>query len=571
MFFCGCAICSGGGLSSDSGFTASEPLGNTGPKPTFDWDRAGQQIFRTIGDWMPSYPSPLTLTYAYRVTANAPPPPPGATDWIGGLGKDMGGFQQFTAAQIDSMELAVRLIQDVANIKLVRVGDGNSGSAAYSDNAQILMGNYTSGTALQALGFGFYTFNFNEQGQYARAGSVWNNGTRDTGITPTLENGGMLLNIHELLHAIGANHPGDYNVGQGGPIEYATGAVYAQDTYQYSLMSYFPETNGPTGANYGSVLPHTPMMHDIAGLQRIYGANMSTRTGDTIYGFGSNTGLDSYTLTSAASQRIFTIWDAGGNDTLNFSQFTTGTTINLNPETFSSGGSRADGGAMLQNIAIARGVMIENAVGGSGNDTIIGNSGRNTITPGAGNDSVDGGAGIDTAVINATRSQAQVTVSGATITVTMGSEIDSFTNLERFRYSDAIVAFDLDGHAGQAYRLYQAAFARTPDLGGVSFWTNRIDGGTNLIDVAAGFVASQEFRTVYGTSATNSDIVSKFYQNVLNRAGEPGGINFWVGELNSGARSVSQVLGGFSESAENKQLVGVVIANGILLDPTAFV
>jgi hypothetical protein len=91
-----------------------------------------------------------------------------------------------------------------------------------------------------------------------------------------------------------------------------------------------------------------------------------------------------------------------------------------------------------------------------------------------------------------------------------------------------------------------------PISGGLSFWTTRIDGGADLSGVASGLVASSEFRTVHGANPTNNDIVGKFYQNVLNRAGEPGGVNFWVGELNNGSRTVLQVLAGFSESAENK-------------------
>lgn len=113
---------------------------------------------------------------------------------------------------------------------------------------------------------------------------------------------------------------------------------------------------------------------------------------------------------------------------------------------------------------------------------------------------------------------------------------------------------------------------RGPSIsGGLSFWTTRIDGGADLIGVASGFVATNELRTVYGANPTNNNIVGNFYQNVLNRAGEPGGVNFWVGELNNGSRTVSQVLAGFSESAENKSLVGVAIANGIMLDNGAFV
>ncbi len=402
---------------------------------------------------MPSYPSALTLTYAYRVTADAPIPRAGATKWIPGLASDMGGFQQFTSAQIDSMEVAVRLIQDVANIKLQRVGTGNSGSAAYTDNAQILMGNYTTGAALRAGGYGFYEYTFNAEGQYARAGSVWNNGTLATGQTPTLENSGLMLNIHELLHAIGANHPGDYNVGQGAPLTYATSAVYAEDTNQYSLMSYFRETEGGTGANYGGQYPHTLMLHDIAGLQRIYGANMTTRTGDSIYGFGSNTGLDSFTFNDASTQRVFTIWDAGGNDTLNFSGFTGATTINLLAESFSSGGVRPDGGAMLQNVAIARGVVVENAVGGAGADTIGGNAVANRLTGSGGNDTIDGREGVDYAVFSGQRAGylIEAQTAGRVVTDQTGGRdgTDTLISIERLQFSDGILAFDASGIAGR--------------------------------------------------------------------------------------------------------------------------
>ena len=87
--------------------------------------------------------------------------------------------------------------------------------------------------------------------------------------------------------------------------------------------------------------------------------------------------------------------------------------------------------------------------------------------------------------------------------------------------------------------------------------------------VAQGFVNAAEFKSVYGTNPTNTHIVDLVYSNVLGRAGEPAGINFWVGQLNGGL-SVGALLQGFAVSSENHGIVDPKIALGIVLDHTAF-
>ncbi len=84
--------------------------------------------------------------------------PPGASQWIGGLNSDMGGFLPFTASQIQVMERTLDMIEDIANIRLVRVGTGTTGTAAYSDQAELLLGNYTTGAATSYGGWGGYRF-----------------------------------------------------------------------------------------------------------------------------------------------------------------------------------------------------------------------------------------------------------------------------------------------------------------------------------------------------------------------------------------------------------------------------
>jgi serralysin len=116
---------------------------------------------------------------------------------------------------------------------------------------------------------------------------------------------------------------------------------------------------------------------------------MNTRTGDTVYGFNSNTDRDFLTATGAQDKIIFTAWDAGGNDTFDFSGFGQNQRINLNEKAFS------DVGGLKGNVSIAAGVTIENAIGGSGNDVLVGNAADNVLKGGAGDDVLYGGKGAE--------------------------------------------------------------------------------------------------------------------------------------------------------------------------------
>ncbi|HET9396850.1 MAG TPA: M10 family metallopeptidase C-terminal domain-containing protein, partial [Nitrospiraceae bacterium] len=125
------------------------------------------------------------------------------------------------------------------------------------------------------------------------------------------------------------------------------------------------------------------MLLDILAIQYIYGANMTTRTGDDVYKFST-------------SEQLRAIWDAGGIDTIDASNQTLASTIDLQEGAFSSIGRRNTGGSAKNNIAIAHGAVIENATGGSGGDKIFGNEIGNVLTGNAGSDILDGRAGADT-------------------------------------------------------------------------------------------------------------------------------------------------------------------------------
>ena len=129
------------------------------------------------------------------------------------------------------------------------------------------------------------------------------------------------------------------------------------------------------------------------------------------------------------------------------------------------------------------------------------------------------------------------------------------------------MALDVTGTAGQAYRIFQAAFARAPDEGGLGFWMAMMDKGVSLNAVAQGFVDSAEFADRYGANPTHRELVEKFYENILHRPGEAAGIDWWTGQLDRKLSTVAEALAGFSESQENQAALVGVLANGIEFKP----
>jgi serralysin len=350
---------------------ARSGIGDNG-KSSMTIDQAANNLVGGSPGWSSALGVGFTVSYAYR--ADAPFQMP----------DDSGGFERFSSTQISQAELALKAWSDVANITFVRAGFGTSGEGAYSNSATILFGDYTTGVA-GAAAFGEFPGSTSFS---SAAGDVWVNSTFSYNANPTIGNYGGQVLVHELGHAIGLDHPSNYNASADVTLSYATDASYYEDSRQYTVMSYFNETN--TGGDFGGRYAAAPLLDDIAAAQLEYGANMTTRTGDTVYGFNSNADAPWYVISSSGAKAIFAVWDAGGNDTLDFSGYGQSQLIDLRSGFFSNVGG------LTGNVTIAQHADIENAVGGSGSDVINGNALANSIQGNGGNDTIMAGSGNDT-------------------------------------------------------------------------------------------------------------------------------------------------------------------------------
>ncbi len=355
--------------------------------------------------------------------------------------------------------------------------------------------------------------------------------------------------------------------GASGELLFRKKIIFENTTLAAFTADNFTEGVRPDGSSKGLEMDGTPGVDYLVG-KRLDDTLRGGGGGDSLLGGEGNDRLLGGDGNDRLEGGAGNDWLEGGagNDTLVDSageNLLEGGDGNDDIRSHSSGASRLHGGAGDDYLAIISAGILD---GGTGNDILQG---------GPGNDTVIGGEGADSVRLRGTRADYDITLTDDGYVVTDRRRdgfdgTDTLIGVERFNFNGLRVAFDLDGAAGQAYRLYRAAFDRVPDDAGVGYWMGALDRGSALVDIAAGFIVSKEFKDKYGVSPANADLVGRLYENILDRAPDPGGYEYWLAALDNGTVTLPQVLAMFSESAENREAVAGLIAQGIVYETDSF-
>jgi serralysin len=301
-----------------------------------------------------------------------------------GSGENITNFGTFNTAQQTTTRAALKMFATVANLSFSEITETSLQHAdlrlALSDKPRTAWA-YCPTTS-------------------ADGGDAWFNKSSGSYTSPLKGNYAYLTFMHEIGHALGLEHAHE-----------ATIMPQDRDSIEYTVMSYRSQVGASTTSGYVNETwgyAQSLMMFDIAALQHMYGANYTTNSSNTVYSWSPATGemfINNVSQGAPGGNKIMlTVWDGGGGDTYDFSDYSSDLKVDLRPGSWTTtatsqlarlhwdGSKLADGNIAnaLLHKSDAR-ALIENAVGGFGNDALMGNDTNNWLNGAAGNDRLTGG------------------------------------------------------------------------------------------------------------------------------------------------------------------------------------
>ena len=357
------------------------------------------------------------------------------SDYAAGQEPSLAGYAPPSAALAAGFRTAMTSWDELIAAAFTEVADNASGAG----EVRVAVTSYSDSSYA-------YAYQSTPRAPGSKAGDIWVR-SEHAGDPFTTGTYSYLALMHEIGHTLGLKHTFD-----------APTTPAAYDSYRYTIMSYtdaglavrFAEEGGGLRSYIETAVATTPMVLDVMAVQRIYGADTTTRTGDNTYSF----------IQGAPTYQ--TIWDAGGNDTFDASSFTRRVIIDLRAGSYSSLGQQSaaeqigywsalfpqyrnfitqtiNGTANLytytDNVGVAFGAVIENAIGGAAADSITGNEANNILNGGGGADTLIGLTGNDVYAVDNMgdvlveargEGTADTVYAQASYTLTADAEIENF-------------------------------------------------------------------------------------------------------------------------------------------------
>lgn len=434
--------------------------------------------------WNPSVPAGTarTVTYSFAQVPAYLQDDPKADEYTL-------GFTPFTQAQKAATRQILATVSERIMITFVEV---NETATSSTPTGQI---RFANNTQTDSSGYALQPYNSSPVD-----GDVFLNAAN---VQDSAEFGSFMYDtiLHELTHALGLNHPGNYNAGEAASTEPGNYLASSEDSKLVSLMSYTEQSQELQRVDYAP--------YDLLALGYLYGLRPL------------NTGDNTHSYTDKIGQQLQTLIDNGGTDTLDLSAITTATTIDLRPGNSSSLGRLSSGEAALNALQLAFNTQLENLIGSPQDDVITGNAADNQM---------DGGSGQDSVVYNAAAAQYRLTFDAAaqqlriTDSVSNRDGVDTLKRIETLRFSDKTVPVATATHGSYAdlpvglYQFFITAFGAAPGVTYMDQLAEAYRYGLSVRQIVDIFTTKTQFTDMYPTSFSHNQLAVALVNNIVKNS-----------------------------------------------------